>query len=141
MIKKMGIKFNLGCKKIIAVFLAIIIFTCINTTEANAVTIATLNRDSTTFTGTNVYTGVSGPMGYYTLTIKSNRISDRLYEDVTLKSSGGVNRPSIIASGYNTSSVSTKTSNFADGYYTMKGYYYYTVTSYLGNDYTFSVTY
>ncbi len=141
MIKKTGIKFNLGCKKIIAVFLAIIIFTCINTTEANAVTIATLNRDNTTFTGTNVYTGVNGPMGYYTLTIKSNRISDWLYEDVTLKSSGGVNRPSIIASGYNTPSVSAKTSNFADGYYTMEGYYYYKVTSYLGNDYTFSVTY
>lgn len=46
-----------------------------------------------------------------------------------------------MGSGYNATSITTRTDSFTDGYYTMRGYYVYGVTSYLGNEYTFSDTY
>ncbi|MBO5260769.1 MAG: hypothetical protein J6A82_00745 [Coprococcus sp.] len=108
--------------------------------QANAMNVISQTFDSTTYTGSITYTTVAGPSGYYTMALSSGRTANRLYESVSLKSSGGVTRPSISGSGSNTSYVSARTGTFSDGYYTTKGYYYYSVTTHKGNDYTFSTT-
>lgn len=128
-------------KKFAFLFAIMIAFVSICEIQAKAKDMATLTRDSTTFTGSINYTTIAGPAGYYTLKLSSSRSADYLYENVTLKSSLGVARPVITASGSNTTSVSATTGQFADGYYTMNGYYYYLVTTSNGNDYTFSTTY
>lgn len=128
-------------KKYAVLFAIVIAFVGVYEVQVNAKDIATLTKDSTTFTGSITYTTVAGPAGYYTVKLTSSRSANYLYENVTLKSSSGTSRPSISASGRNTTSVSATTGQFADGYYTMNGYYYYSVTSSNGNDYTFSTTY
>lgn len=109
--------------------------------RANANTMATLTRDSTTFTGSIKYVTVAGPLGYYTMTLSSSSEAKELYESVTLKSSTGVANSPISAMGTNTSAISASTKRFADNSYTINGYYYYYVITAKGNDYTFSTTY
>lgn len=134
-------KFSETIKKSAIILAIAIVLAGVCEIQTNAKTTATLTRDSTTFTGSINYTTVAGPSGYYTLKLTSSLSAKYLYESVTLKSSLGVERPSITASGSNTTSVSATTGTFADGYYTTNGYYYYSVTSSKGNDYTFSTTY
>lgn len=135
-------KQNRCCRKVVMVITLLGMFGCGSVVGVDAKTIATLTRDGTTFTGSNVYTVAGGPAGYYTLSIKSGGVVSRfLFENITLKSTSGVQRPVISASGSNTSNVSTSTTVFADGYYSMNGYYYYSVTTNKGNNYVFSATY
>jgi len=134
-------KFNEKLKRFAVLFAMVIAFVSVYEIQVNAKDMATLTKDSTTFTGSINFTTVSGPAGYYTLKLSSSISANYLYENVTLKSSAGTSRPSICASGYNTTSVSATTGIFADGYYTMKGYYYYSVKTYKNNSYTFSTTY
>lgn len=133
-------KFSGKIKKFAVLFAMIIAFVSVYEIQVNAKDMATLTKDSTTFTGSITYHNVSGPAGYYKLTISSSIYANYMYENVTLKSSSGISRPSISASGRNTTSVSATTGQFADGYYTMNGYYYYSVKTYKDNSYTFSTT-
>ncbi len=134
-------KISKKMKWVAVLFAMIIAFVSVYEIQVNAKDMATLTKDSTTFTGSINFTTASGPAGYYTLKLSSSISANYLYENVTLKSSSGTSRPSISASGYNTTSVSATTGIFADGYYTMKGYYYYSVKTYKNNSYTFSTTY
>ncbi len=128
------------CGKVIMLLALAVMLTGLNVITSEAVTIATLTRDGTTFTGSNVYVGLSGPSGYYQLSVSADIQSDSLYENVTLKSSTGVSRPAVVALGHNTRGVSANTGIFEGGYYTMDGYYFYTVTSCQGKEYKFSTT-
>ena len=129
-------------KKLIGLMIAVMLIGgIISSGSAEATTIATLEREGITFTGSNVYVGYSGPAGYYKMTLSSGGISaSYLSEDVFLKSSGGVTRPGISALGSNTNSITATTTVFSNGYYTMHGSYYYSVQP-NSTIYSFSATY
>lgn len=131
-------RFNMNCRRLIVLFIMVVALMGVCLTEVNAITIAKLTRDDTTFTGSIVYKQITGPLGYYSMKISSSKTAQYLYESVTLKSKTGSYHDSISASGRNTKTVSTRTNEFTDNYYTTKGKYFYSVTTSEGNSYTFS---
>lgn len=138
MVKILRNRFHANGRRFIALCIAVMMVVGICFVKVNAITIAKLTKDDTTFTGSIVYKQITGPLGYYVMKISSSKTSQYLYENVRLKSQSGSYHDPISASGRNTKSVSTQTNEFADGYYTTKGDYYYSVKSSVGKSYTFS---
>ena len=138
MAKKQRKQFKVNGERLIAVSFTVMMLMGICLAEVNATTKAKLTREGTTFTGSIVYKQITGPLGYYVLKISSSKTSPYLYESITLKSKTGSYRDSISASGHNTKTVSTRTNEFTDDYYTTKGDYYYSVKTPEGKLYTFS---
>ncbi|MGN0436547.1 MAG: hypothetical protein ACI4D8_07965 [Wujia sp.] len=133
-------KLKLSSKILVVMALSIMLVFGISI-NSEAITIATRTWDLTTFQGSIVYKNDSGPSGHFDMTLSATRNANFLYESVTLKSKNGVERKPIKGAGLNSNSITIRTNTFADGYYTMRGYYFYSLETYLGNKYTFSDTY
>ncbi len=116
------------------------LFLCMYGIKANAMDVASYTYEGVTYTGSITYYGVSGPSGYYELALRANQVTNQLFESITLKNGAGTNKPAITALTRNSRTALAQTPVFAGNVYTMKGYYYYVVTSSTGMEYTFSVT-
>lgn len=127
--------------KVTAVILSMLfLFLCMYGIRAKAMDVASQTYERVTYTGSITFYGTGGPTGYYKLVLSANGENNQLFESVTLKNDSGANKPTITALTRNSRTASAQTPVFVGNDYTMKGYYYYVVTSSTGKDYTFSVT-
>lgn len=127
--------------KVVAIICSMLfLFMCMYGIKANAMDVASQTYEGVTYTGSITFYGTGGPTGYYELVLRASTTPKELYEYVRLKSGLGNNKPVISAMANNSKTVSAQTPIFEGNDYTMKGYYYYSVKSSTGKDYTFSVT-
>lgn len=128
--------------KATAVILSILfIFMCMYGIKSNAMDVTSQTYEGVTYTGSITYYGVSGPSGYYELVLRASITTPQeLYENVTLKSGTGEDKPTIVALTQNSKTALAQTPTFAGNIYTTYGYYYYSVISSTGRTYRFSVT-
>ncbi len=116
------------------------LFLCMYGIKTNAMDVISQTYEGVTYTGSITYYGVSGPSGYYEMVLRANSTPNQLFESVTLKNGAGKDNTAITALTRNSRTASAQTPVFAGNVYTMKGYYYYVVTSSTGNEYTFSTS-
>lgn len=116
------------------------LFLCMYGIKTNAMDVASQKYENVTYTGSITFYGTGGPTGYYEMVLRASSTPNQLFESVTLKNGSGTNKPAITALARNSITVSAQTPVFEGKIYTMNGYYYYSVTSSTGKEYTFSVT-
>lgn len=137
MMRKMGKQKT----KATAVILSMLfMFMCMYGVRAKAMDVISQTYEGVSYTGSITYYNASGPSGYYEMVLRANQTPNQLFESITLKNGSGTNKPTITALTRNSRTASAQTPVFVGNDYTMKGYYYYVVTSKTGNEYTFSTS-